>query len=173
MPPYREKPGAVERRFWAKVEKLSGDGCWMWTGAKAHFGYGSVRIRGKTLRAHRVSWEWAHGPIPNGLCVLHRCDTPACVRPSHLFLGTKAQNTQDMMRKGRGQYTTRRGESSGAAKLTWDLVCEMRRIYSEENGAFGKGGKGGITQKELGRRFGVSQALVGMIVRREIWKTKD
>jgi len=87
-------------RFWAKVEKT--EGCWLWRGA-ARRGYGAFSPQhGTTRPAHRVAWELANSaPIPDGLCVLHRCDNPPCVRPDHLFLGTKKDNAQDAIRKGR------------------------------------------------------------------------
>lgn len=89
-------------RFWRKVDK-SGE-CWIWTGARAPppWDYGKFRLDGRAVDAHRVSWEFSYGPIPDGLWVLHRCDVPGCVRPEHLFLGTAQDNSRDMMRKGRG-----------------------------------------------------------------------
>ena len=95
-----------EARFWAKVE-LTLDGCWLWTGSKTGpgpyttGGYGTVYWRGEYLLAHRVMWELANGPIPEGMHVLHRCDVRNCVRPDHLFLGTHQDNMADMARKGR------------------------------------------------------------------------
>jgi len=86
---------SIEERFWAKVEKT--DDCWLWTGATFGDGYGNC----SRLRAHRVSWELANGPVPGGLCVLHHCDRPLCVRPRHLFLGTRKDNSDDKIAKGR------------------------------------------------------------------------
>lgn len=93
----------LEERFWPKVRKT--DTCWWWTagGDKAD-GYGRIRAGGRgtpTLLAHRAAWEITFGPIPDGLEVCHTCDTPRCVRPDHLFLGTSLQNNQDMVAKGR------------------------------------------------------------------------
>ena len=81
--------------------KVCGD-CWIYTGQKTRDGYGVIGIgRTKQLRAHRVSYELHIGPIPAGMLVCHRCDTPLCIRPEHLFLGTPKDNTQDMLLKGR------------------------------------------------------------------------
>ncbi len=98
MPPSRP----LIERFWEKVAKADGDGCWLWTGAIGkRWGYGTIKSGVRTRSAHRVAWELTNGPIPAGLCVCHRCDTPACVRPTHLFLGTAADNMRDMYTKGR------------------------------------------------------------------------
>jgi hypothetical protein len=88
-------------RFWAKVEKT--DGCWLWRGARHHTGYGVIGVDRRQRRAHRVAYEMAHGPIPAGAVVCHSCDTPPCVNPSHLFVGTVADNNRDMMAKGRAR----------------------------------------------------------------------
>lgn len=87
-------------RFWGKVKK--GKTCWEWSGAKIPKGYGQLGFLGKHTYAHRVSWELCFGKIPQGLCVLHKCDNPPCVNPKHLFLGTIADNNRDMFRKNRG-----------------------------------------------------------------------
>ena len=89
---------SIEQRFWAGVQKT--ETCWIWTGDTVK-GYGRLRDNVKPILTHRLSWEIAYGPIPNGLCVLHRCDNPPCARPDHLFLGTKLDNMQDSVNKGR------------------------------------------------------------------------
>lgn len=78
------------------------DGCIEWKGARNPQGYGQKCIKGKRYRTHRLAWEWANGPIPEGLFVLHKCDNPPCCNPDHLFLGTQTDNMQDMLAKGRG-----------------------------------------------------------------------
>jgi hypothetical protein len=102
------EPGTLEERFWAKVNK-SGE-CWEWLGTKNPGGYGCFKVNYKMRKAHRVAYELGHGSIPADLCVLHRCDNPGCVRPDHLFLGTRSENMQDMQKKGRG----RGGDGSNA-----------------------------------------------------------
>lgn len=156
--------GAVDLAAYAEAvfsRSARGDGCWEWGRARTDKGYGSIRILGRLYRAHRLAWEVTHGPVPNGLLVCHRCDNPRCVRPDHLFLGTAAENTADMLRKGRGrQPAPRRGEQHHNAGLTEGRVREIRRAYA----------RGGITQKALGEHYGTTEAAVGAIVRGRSWK---
>lgn len=105
----RPKPTTVER-FWSKVERGSADGCWRWSAkSTGHFGHGSFSVRSAPVPAHRFAWQITRGAIPKGLCVLHRCDVPACVNPSHLFLGTKRDNNLDRDAKGRQASGDRSG----------------------------------------------------------------
>lgn len=94
-------------RLLEKVSNLGGEGCWIWAGSKNATGYGGFRFRGQTKLVHRVAYELFVGD-PSGLLVCHSCDTPLCVRPSHLFLGTVKDNSADMVAKGRhaGQRRT-------------------------------------------------------------------
>ncbi len=85
---------------------LSKSGCWEWNGVLNQGGYGRIFINGKGQMAHRVSYQLVCGPIPDGMLVLHKCDNPCCIRPEHLFLGTHQDNSDDMIRKGRGRWAT-------------------------------------------------------------------
>jgi hypothetical protein len=76
-------------------------GCWMWTGGGESNGYGRISINGKRVKAHQAAWILFKGPIPKGMCICHKCDTPGCVNPGHLFLGTMTDNMRDKINKGR------------------------------------------------------------------------
>lgn len=109
-------------RFWAKVDKRGPDECWPWLAACVKDGYGGLKVYGKTVQAHRFSWELAHGcKIPEGKLVQHSCDNPPCCNPKHLFLGTDKTNAMDMVRKDR----------HGMIKLTSATVIKIRTLYRE------------------------------------------
>lgn len=101
-------------RFWNKVNKTSS--CWEWTASSRVSGkYGAFKFKGKVYDAHRFSFYLTHGFFPNN-CVLHHCDNPKCVNPFHLYAGSKKQNMNDMMNRGRGNFVS--GESVASSKLT-------------------------------------------------------
>lgn len=139
-------------RFWAKVRKL--DGCWEWTGATHRQGYGLIKTMTGMSRAHRVSYELNVGPIGDGLMVRHVCDTPSCVNPAHLLLGTARDNAQD--RVVRGRSADRRGEKHPLAKLSRLEVAQIRMP--------------GLTGKEVAEIFDVSQASVSLIRNNKHWR---
>lgn len=150
-------PQPIEDRFWRFVVKT--ETCWLWVGARDRKGYGKITIDDRPVLAHRLSWELVHGPIPDGLNALHNCpggDNPSCVNPAHLFLGTLQDNNADMLAKGR--YA--RGMGLHRSDLTDDDVREIRALYAA----------GGIAQRQLARRYGITQVSIGEIVRREVWK---
>ncbi len=102
----------VLARFDAKVVPEPNTGCWLWTASADTGGYGQLRVNGKIEYTHRMAYVRHIGPIPDGLHVCHRCDTPACVNPSHLFVGTRGENMRDMMAKGRKVSAT--GDAHGS-----------------------------------------------------------
>lgn len=146
-----ESKGDVDTRFWSKAKLAGDDECWLWQRAKLK-GYGLFRANGRLHRAHRFAYELTNGPIPDGLDCLHRCDTPSCVNPRHLFLGTHQQNMQDRDKKGRAARLS--GESHGGHKLTTAQVEEVKSLY--DSGAW--------SQRALAAKFGVCQRTVTCIV---------
>jgi hypothetical protein len=100
-------------------------GCWVWQKSKTLAGYGKI-YDGRPADAHRVAYELFVGPIPSRLFVCHRCDTPSCVNPDHLFIGTHADNMKDMHQKGRARTHSLRGEAHPSAKLTQSQVDAIR-----------------------------------------------
>lgn len=128
-------------------------GCWLWLGYTDSVGYGMICLGGKKgVRAHRLSYEMAHGPVPEGLDVLHRCDTRSCVNPDHLFAGTHAQNMEDMRKKGRVAH----GEGHVRARLTADQVMQIRCSTR--------------TSRDLAREFGVNQSTISQAKARRSWQ---
>jgi hypothetical protein len=99
--PRSGKAGTLERNFWPRIQKT--EGCWLWMGWTIRRGYGQITLAKKRILTHRLSYTLAYGEIPEGMLVCHKCDTPRCVNPSHLFLGTPLDNARDMVAKGRGR----------------------------------------------------------------------
>lgn len=126
---------------------ITPSGCWEWTGMRDPKGYGYVTVPGKgSRRAHRVSYEEFVGPIPPGLCVMHACDNPPCINPSHLSVGTTRDNMHDMIRKGRANLS---GLAAGHNPAVPDDVARaIVRDYDSGMGTF----------REVGARHGVSES---------------
>jgi hypothetical protein len=122
---------ATLARFLAKVERDPVSGCWLWTGSAGPYGFFSVD--GRLQLAHRVSFSHFVEAIPDGLCVLHRCDTPACVNPSHLFVGTHADNQADKIAKGRARSRPGPGNAAAAAGRRAITHCPSGHPYDAEN----------------------------------------
>mgnify|MGYP002869105176 CR=1 FL=1 len=112
--------------------------------------------RPRVLRAPRASWLLAYGDVPDGLIVCHRCDNPPCVRPSHLFLGTVADNQRDMALKRRSTW----GANNRWAKLDDDTVVVIRTAYAE----------GGWSYRALGAKYGVHLSTVEHLVNGKTWR---
>lgn len=150
---------SLKERFWSKVDK-SGD-CWLWIASVNNTGYGEFGIGRKVVKAHRVAYELVVGKIPSKMCVLHRCDNPPCVNPTHLFIGTLKDNAVDMTKKGRRYKPYNKGSKHGNAKLTEESVMEMRKLYPNAS-----------TLKEylvIGKKYGVSRRTVARALRSESW----
>lgn len=147
---------SLEVRFWAKVDKSGG--CWLWTGSVDGHGYGQLATVDGPKRASRISWEMHHGSIPRGIHVCHRCDTPPCVRPDHLFLGSARDNSIDMSSKGRSWFQKNPDKCRGLAhhrgKLSDEDVARLRARLAR-----------GERQIDLATEFGVSKSLVSLISR--------
>jgi len=141
-------------RLVAFVVKRGPDQCWGWTGFKFR-GYGRLRTTSGVVGAHRIAYEMAHGPIPTGMTVLHRCDNPECTNPHHLMIGTNQDNNADRNAKGRQA----KGETHARAVLTDDEVRSIRG--SDESGPV------------LAGRYGVTKATIYAIKRGRTWRHLD
>ncbi len=137
----------LEARFSGFIEKT--DSCWLWTGAKLDGRYGALQVAGRPVGAHRVSYQLHVGPIPEGFCVLHRCDTPACINPDHLFLGTHQDDMRDRDSKGRGRH-----------KLNEETVRRIKSEYEPRK----------TSLRALAARYGVSHGAIQLIVTGATWK---
>ena len=153
------RPKNTAKDFWKYVYKSTD--CWYWCGTLSNYGmqYGVARMWDKQHTAHRVAWMLTNGPIQSGICVLHRCDNPICVRPSHLFLGTRSDNHSDMVSKGRASGNTIKGEQHSSSKFMERQIVAIRKDVA-----------GGLPFRTAGKKYGTSGTHVKRIVRREIWR---
>jgi DNA-binding CsgD family transcriptional regulator len=148
-------------RFMARlVREPEPDGCWIWPGHVTNRGYGQLTWKGRRVNMHRIAYEWAFGPIPDGLIVCHRCDVRRCCNPAHLFLGSHADNAADRDRKGRNDR--RSGERHPMSRLTADEVREVRHLKES-----------GVSAPEIARRFGVSRQYVYDLTTGRRWAHLD
>lgn len=179
---FRRRAMPFDTALWSYVARGADDACWPWTGSLRANGYGQFKRDGRGYTAHRLVWEAVNGLIPPGLIVCHTCDVRSCCNPRHLWLGTNAENSADMVAKGRsatgdhvpperraraernGAYThperLPRGENHGRAVLTEVQVRAIRAAFAS----------GAATITELGRRFGVTPQSIFAIVRRKTWR---
>jgi hypothetical protein len=151
--------GSLRERFARHYTPEPNSGCWLWTGTLKS-GYGAIKILGRKgmRRAHRVSYELHVGDIEKGLFVCHKCDVPSCVNPDHLFVGTRRDNMNDMVRKGRGRGPA--GESAPKAKLIAPQVLEIFSLRSTD-----------ANPTELANRYGVSRRSIMCIWSGTSWSS--
>lgn len=144
----------LEARFWSKVDRREPNECWEWLGDKRSNGYGLLYVEegGSRPGVHRISWEIHNGPIPKGKLVLHTCDSPGCVNPNHLYLGTQSDNMCDRYERNRCPST-----NGGQFKLKKGEVWLMKRLY-----------KADFPQWYIARMFKVSQSTVSLHVRNKV-----
>ncbi len=154
----------INERLESKSIPEPNSGCWLWTASVISDGYGCLRSDGRTQYAHRLSYEINTGPIPEGMFVCHKCDTPSCVNPRHLFLGTNQDNIKDSMEKGRRKraYAPRpwRENMVTNSKLTEDDVRTIRKRLLD----------GPRQMRRLSREFGVSHTAIRMIALGKRWR---
>jgi len=148
--------------FWSRLEikSFDPDVCWEWCGGYFPDGYGYAyfNARDKRWRAHRLAYKLAYDKDPGNLCVCHKCDNPACCRPSHLFLGSHKDNMQDKVKKG----LSLSGSKHPRAKLTEAQVKQIRKMVEQ-----------GIPQYILAKRFKVSQSTINAIIKKRNWATLE
>ena len=147
---------AIASRFWKKVDKTNN--CWNWLAHINNWGYGQFWDGENQMKAHRMSWVISHGDIPDGMCILHRCDNPKCVNPNHLFLGTLKDNMIDMVNKGRNVTHMGKGEDNPSAKLT-EIEVRIIRAYHPALGS-----------RQLSNMFGIAMQNIWKIVTYRSWK---
>lgn len=147
----------INLRFWNKARIAGRDDCWEWLRSKDSGGYGMVGVSGKNVKAHRVSWMLTHGEIPEGKCILHKCDNRLCINPRHLFVGTQQENIRDMVSKKRQHHPV--GERNPKAKLT---ECDVRKIIQMKST--------GMTNIRIALHFGVSESMIEFVIKRKCWK---
>jgi len=141
------------------------NGCIEWKGSRDVYGYGQFCIKSenetknKFVFAHRESYRFFNGELPEKLNVCHRCDNPCCVNPKHLWIGTHQQNHKDMHKKGREEHGAPKGKFCHSAKINEEKVRIIRKMLNA-----------GYSQTEVGRIFGIGQASVWKIKNWISWK---
>lgn len=146
-----------KQRFLLRVKPAGRNECWEWTGSRIKKGWhGQWRnTQGRVELTHRAAWRLFVDVVPDGLCVLHKCDNPICVNPGHLFLGSHSDNFKDMWAKGRSRPGISRGEKHGMSKLAADAVTDIRSST--------------MSGVELAKKYGVAPTTIYDVRNRKIW----
>jgi hypothetical protein len=162
-------PVKTQVKFWGYANIASPIECWEWRRSKTPLGYGKMNIRGRVTYAHRVSYVLTKSPIPDGMCVCHMCDNPSCINPFHLFLGTKKDNTRDMILKKRHPLPSFRDPESKdrpkfplrgtAKKLTIAQVVEIRATFKPKDNV-----------RALAEKYQVTTKTIYDIVYKRLWR---
>lgn len=146
------------KRFFNKILMKGLDDCWDWQGGINKDGYGMVSYLGEMTLAHRVAWILHHWKyVPEGMCVLHKCDRRQCVNPKHLYLGTHAENMKDMVEKGRSVH--RHGEDNPNCKLNKEKVREIKQLQAR-----------GVSRHRIAKKYEISLSTVDRIKYGLSWK---
>lgn len=148
-----------KNRFCFNIMIKADTDCLEWKGSIKQNGYGMFKtLSRKVFHAHRYSYEFFVGEIPEGLCVLHSCDNRKCVNPEHLSVGTKKENTQDMYKKKRNPIIVQKGIRNSNAKLNEEDVLKIRKLYSD-----------GLNCTQLSKIYDITIGAIDRIVRYKSW----
>lgn len=146
----------LKERFMKKVKVNNDTGCWEWLGFKGLNNYGQFSIGGRTVLAHRASFLIFNGDLVRGMCVCHRCDNPMCVNPVHLFQGTRSDNMQDCIKKGRRNSKGAEGVKHHRSVFADDDIRSIRNSSD--------------TRRNLADKYGVTTSAIGQILRGVSWR---
>ena len=139
------------------LSKIRPTGCLEYQGKRLNEGHGYIWLNGKTTVVSRLAYELTYGEIPKDKCVLHTCDNPPCINPMHLYVGTKLDNSNDMVLRGRDKHQS--AEENGNACLNWEKVRQIRAEY-----------KKGWSASSIAKEFNVHRCHVWRIVQNKTWK---
>jgi hypothetical protein len=150
----------LSKDFWGNVEIGNADECWPWLRSRCGLRgeYGTSYFEGHRIGAHRLAYILTYGPIPDKMEVCHKCDNPICCNPSHLWLGTHHENMLDCHDKGRRKYASK-GSAHPISKLTEADIPKILKLAQS-----------GLSRREIGERFRVSDVTITYIVQGKTWK---
>jgi hypothetical protein len=147
---FQKKYRSLKERLLEKIY-IAENGCWLWTAQTNSYGYALIWHSGKCIRAHRASYEIFKEALVDSQVVCHKCDTPACVNPDHLFVGTRLDNNQDAVKKMRHAF----GQKNGKTRLTRNHIHEILTDHRP--------------QHEIAKSYGVSQSHISRIKNNKVW----